>query len=62
MMAGLLLLSHMVGVQPWCTWDGNALECNYETRDVCETYRQGGETCVPSPNLGEPKKDDRKTK
>lgn len=49
----LLVSIHLIGVQPWCTFDKSAkiLQCNYEDRDACETYRYTSETCVPNPQF-----------
>ena len=46
-----------VGVQPWCTLDKvtGRVECNYESEEACETYRQSNEYCVQNP---QPNNDD----
>ena len=49
----LALALHLIGVQPWCTLDKSTKEvqCNYESKDACEAYRQSSERCIPNPNF-----------
>jgi hypothetical protein len=40
-----------IGIQPWCTEDNNEqIECNYESKEACETYRMSDEKCIPNPD------------
>jgi hypothetical protein len=43
---------HLIGVQPFCTFNVNTYEmqCNYETHEACITYRERDEMCLPNPN------------
>jgi len=47
-----LIPSNKVGVAAWCTVSNKTVECNYETKEDCETYRQTDERCVPNPEPG----------
>lgn len=49
----LLVSYHLIGVQPWCTLNKSeqSIQCNYESQDACEGYRESQEICVPNPNL-----------
>lgn len=49
-----ILLVHLIlGTQPWCAYNKieNTIQCNYETKYQCESYRDNNEVCILNPNL-----------
>ena len=48
MILPIIAIYIQIGTQPWCTLNKmeKRIECNYESQDVCEGYRQSNEICI----------------
>lgn len=48
LMAVILVASNKIGKEQWCTQDKKTgkIECNYQTKEDCETYRWAEERCI----------------
>jgi hypothetical protein len=48
----MLLSLHLIGVEKWCNYnpDTKVMQCNYESKSVCEAYTEGNEVCRVNPN------------
>jgi len=53
-LSNFLAFSSDVDVSAWCTVNkiDGTVQCEYNTKDDCETYRQVDETCVQNPEPG----------
>jgi hypothetical protein len=49
----ILIVYTQIGIQPYCTLNkqDKKIECNYESKEACEGYRESNEICIENPKI-----------